>query len=133
MKVVSLENLNGFIVNNTINMIANEMGAKAAEEKPRLVRLVLRNSAEPKIPTGVPLVSFVKNLRLNGEIVVVVFDVATGAVQLVDGSYIASETNVKGNFKIAGVTYGIKDTVNGIARYHRVVIPRKRLRKKVQL
>ena len=133
MKVVSLENLNGFIVNNTINMIANEMGAKAAEEKPRLVRLVLRNSAEPKIPTGVPLVSFVKNLRLNGEIVVVVFDVATGAVQLVDGSYIASETNVKGNFKIAGVTYGIKDTVNGIARYHRVVIPRKRPRKKVQL
>lgn len=133
MKVVSLENLNGFIVNNTINMIANEMGAKAAEEKPRLVRLVLRNSAEPKIPTGVPLVSFVKNLRLNGEIVVAVFDVATGAVQLVDGSYIASETNVKGNFKIAGVTYGIKDTVNGIARYHRVVIPRKRPRKKVQL
>ena len=51
MKVVSLENLNGFIVNKTINMIANEMGAKAAEEKPRLVRLVLRNSAEPKIPT----------------------------------------------------------------------------------
>ncbi len=133
MKVVSLENLNGFIVNNTINMIANEMGAKAAEEKPRLVRLVLRNSAEPKIPTGVPLVSFVKNLRINGEIVVAVFDVATGAVQLVDGSYIASETNVKGNFKIAGVTYGIKDTVNGIARYHRVVIPRKRPRKKVQL
>lgn len=133
MKVVSLENLNGFIVNNTINMIANEMGAKAAEEKPRLVRLVLRNSAEPKIPTGVPLVSFVKNLRLNGEIVVVVFDVATGVIQLIDGSYIASETNVKGNFKIAGVTYGIKDTVNGIARYHRVVIPRKRPRKKVQL
>lgn len=133
MKVVSLENLNGFIVNNTINMIANEMGAKAAEEKPRLVRLVLRNSAEPKIPTGVPLVSFVKNLRINGEIVVAVFDVATGAVQLVDGSYIASETNVKGNFKIAGMTYGIKDTVNGIARYHRVVIPRKRPRKKVQL
>lgn len=133
MKVVSLENLNGFIVNNTINMIANEMGAKAAEEKPRLVRLVLRNSAEPKVPTGVPLVSFVKNLRLNGEIVVVVFDVATGAVQLIDGSYIASETNVKGNFKIAGVTYGIKDTVNGIARYHRVVVPRKRPRKKVQL
>ncbi|MBR3662155.1 MAG: hypothetical protein IKN67_02620 [Alphaproteobacteria bacterium] len=133
MKVVSLENLNGFIVNNTFEMIANEMGAKAAEEKPRLVRLVLRNSAEPKIPTGVPLVSFVKNLRLNGEIVVVVFDVATGAVQLIDGSYIASETNVKGNFKIAGVTYGIKDTVNGIARYHRVVVPRKRPRKKVQL
>ena len=133
MKVVSLENLNGFIVNNTFEMIANEMGAKAAEEKPRLVRLVLRNSAEPKIPTGVPLVSFVKNLRLNGEIVVVVFDVATGAIQLIDGSYIASETNVKGNFKIAGVTYGIKDTVNGIARYHRVVIPRKRPRKKVQL
>ena len=133
MKVVSLENLNGFIVNKTINMIANEMGAKAAEEKPRLVRLVLRNSAEPKIPTGVPLVSFVKNLRLNGEIVVVIFDVATGAVQLVDGSYIASETNVKGNFKIAGVTYGIKDTVNGIARYHRVEIPRKHPRKKVQL
>ena len=77
--------------------------------------------------------SFVKNLRLNGEIVVVVFDVATGAVQLIDGSYIASETNVKGNFKIAGVTYGIKDTVNGIARYHRVVVPRKRPRKKVQL
>lgn len=128
-----MENLNGFIVNKTINMIANEMGAKAAEEKPRLVRLVLRNSAEPKIPTGVPLVSFVKNLRLNGEIVVVIFDVATGAVQLVDGSYIASETNVKGNFKIAGVTYGIKDTVNGIARYHRVVVPRKRPRKKVQL
>ncbi|MBR1399328.1 MAG: hypothetical protein IJ564_04030 [Alphaproteobacteria bacterium] len=133
MKVVSLENLNGFIVNNTFEMIANEMGAKAAEEKPRLVRLVLRNSAEPKIPTGVPLVSFVKNLRLNGEIVVVVFDVATGAIQLIDGSYIASETNVKGNFKIAGVTYGIKDTVNGIARYHRVVVPRKRPRKKVQL
>lgn len=133
MKVISLENLNGFIVNKTINMIANEMGAKAAEEKPRLVRLVLRNSAEPKIPTGVPLVSFVKNLRINGEIVVAVFDVATGAVQLVDGSYIAAETNVKGNFKIAGVTYGIKDTVNGIARYHRVVIPRKRPRKKVQL
>lgn len=128
-----MENLNGFIVNKTINMIANEMGAKAAEEKPRLVRLVLRNSAEPKIPTGVPLVSFVKNLRINGEIVVAVFDVATGAVQLVDGSYIAAETNVKGNFKIAGVTYGIKDTVNGIARYHRVVIPRKRPRKKVQL
>lgn len=128
-----MENLNGFIVNNTFEMIANEMGAKAAEEKPRLVRLVLRNSAEPKIPTGVPLVSFVKNLRLNGEIVVVVFDVATGAVQLIDGSYIASETNVKGNFKIAGVTYGIKDTVNGIARYHRVVVPRKRPRKKVQL
>lgn len=128
-----MENLNGFIVNNTFEMIANEMGAKAAEEKPRLVRLVLRNSAEPKIPTGVPLVSFVKNLRLNGEIVVVVFDVATGAIQLIDGSYIASETNVKGNFKIAGVTYGIKDTVNGIARYHRVVVPRKRPRKKVQL
>lgn len=133
MKVVSLKNLNGFIVNNTINMIADEIGAKTAETKPRLVRLVLRNSAEPKVPTGVPLVSFVKNLKLNGAIVVAVFDVASGAIQLVDGSYIASEVDLKDNFKIAGVTYGIKDTINGIARYHRVRIPCKRPRKKVQL
>lgn len=129
MKIIALENLNSLVVNNRVNAAAVKIGLQSNEENVRLVKVMLRESKKAKVPTGVPLYAFVKNFKFNGNNVIAVYDIASGKLQFVNDTFIASETDVKGRFTIGPVTYGLLDTVNGAKRYHPICVSQRRPRR----
>ncbi|MBR2137360.1 MAG: hypothetical protein IJ852_05325 [Alphaproteobacteria bacterium] len=94
-----------------------------------LCRLTAR---EPlfKHKSGNPFYAFVKHV---GTVVTVVVDVQSGSVLVVDNDLIASQTEVKGKFTLKGVTYQLKDTMNGFKRYKVSSCARKQRRKRLDV
>ena len=106
--VISLERLNGMLA----NIKADKKVADAA--------------LEPTVRTSMSL----KKIRLKGHSetvyafskaagrkMMVMVDIVSGATKLVFDRDIVSMTDVKENFRIKGVTYGLLDTINGHKRY----------------
>lgn len=84
-----------------------------AELGVRLVKVVLRCKAFGH-PARIPFYAFVKDMASLSILV----DIQSGAVEVFDASTVSACANVTGDFVINGVTYGLKDTVNGQKRYH---------------
>ncbi len=123
--------MNQFIANEKANAIIDQfLSGKSASDnqvvsqRVQLKKIMLRVPAFGNQPQQ-PFYGFIKPV---GKLAAIV-DVKSGSGLIFDGSQIAAETNVNGNFRIDGVTYGKKDTMNGFIRYHAVAIPRKQRRK----
>jgi len=134
MSIIALEKLNSILVNIKADKTIDEFDKKnpgligERDGKVHLVKIILRVGSFKKA-AHVPFYAFVKKA---GSYIAIV-DVETGAAQIVDPSVIASETDVKGNFRINGVTYGLKDTVNGCKRYRPLSCEPKRPRRKISV
>lgn len=139
MGYIALEKLNEVLVNVKANAAVKDFNASAApndvidmdtvDKKVHLAKIVLRAPAV-KNQAGVPFYAFIK--RAGDKMALV--DVISGSAQLVCPSIIASESDVKGKFRINGITYGLKDTVNGYKRYRPLSCePRKHPAKKIAL
>lgn len=134
MSIIALEKLNSILVNRKADKVIAAFSKKNpdlifdSDRNVHLVKIILRVAGFKK-NARVPFYAFVKRA---GEYVAVV-DVETGAAQVIDPSVIASETDVKGNFRIDGVTYGLKDTVDGFKRYRPLSCEPKRPRRKLKV
>lgn len=132
MSIIALEKLNGMLVNVKADTAFAEFQKKNPEcidlttcdKQPQLVQLVLRVPMFKK-NTAVPFYAFIKHSNTLAAVV----DVQTGSVKVIDPSVIASETEVHGDFRIKGVTYGLKDTIDGFKRYRPLSIEPRRPRK----
>ncbi len=113
MKKISEMNLNAFIANRCLDKTIEAAGEKTNETSARLARVVLRKTTSHKMKARVPLYAFVKNVGSKLAIKVL----TTGVTAIVESSNIFSVSEVKGDFSIGGVTYGVKDTINGCPRY----------------
>lgn len=134
MSTIAEKKLNTMVANIKANKAFEDFNKKnpnlvdlsSCEAQPQMVKIVLRVPMFKK-NASVPFYAFIKHSKNLNAIV----DLQTGAAKIVDSSVIASETEVLGNFRIKGVTYGLKDTVNGFKRYRPLSVapskPRKRL------
>lgn len=129
MSIIGAKKLNSLVANmkadNAFSVFNKQnpdlVDVSSCEAKPNLVKVVLRVAMFKK-NASVPFYAFIKHSANFAAIV----DIQTGAVKIVDSSVIASETEVLGNFRIQGVTYGVGDTVNGYKRYRPLSVePRK--------
>ena len=111
-KFISESNLNAFVANQKANKVIDAQGQSSANSGVFLSRVVLRIKAF-KHPSGVPFYAFVKQA---GEQTVLV-DVETGATRTVANHQFATQTNVRGKFKIGCFTYEQRDTIHGMPRY----------------
>lgn len=129
--------LNGFIAEGKANEALKKMRTTDSEafkgmtvEKGIcLCRVVLRKPLF-KQKALKPFYAFIKNV---GSIAVVVVDVQSGGAVVVDKDLIVAQTEVKGNFTIKGVTYQLKDTMNGFKRYKVSSCARKQRRKRLDV
>ncbi len=130
MSIIGAKKLNSLVANMKADDAFKEFNKQnpdlvdvsSCEAKPNLVKVVLRVAMFKK-NASVPFYAFIKHSANNFAAIV---DIQTGAVKIVDSSVIASETEVLGNFRIQGVTYGVGDTVNGYKRYRPLSVePRK--------
>lgn len=113
MRKISELNLNALMANQRVNAAIAKAGEQTNEKTVRLAKIILRSSPTHKLKTNVPLYAFVKNAGDK-----VAMQVLTnGVVTLVDNSQVLSLSEVRGDFTINGITYGKKDTVNGVLRY----------------
>ena len=112
-KIISVTNLNAFVANNEIDCAIAASGSEVKEKSVRLVKMVLRKSPTHKLQKNVPLVAFVKNAGDK----VVAKVLTNGVVVVLNNSNISSLCEVKGDFSLNGVIYGVKDTINGFPRY----------------
>ena len=120
-KVVNPMNLVGHVANDKANKVINAMGCTdTVAPNVQLHKVVLREQAF-NAPAGKPFYAFAKSA---GNLTILV-DVVTGHSLAVDGSIIASMSQVTGKFKIDGVIYDKLDTVNGQTRYHAVRVSRR--------
>lgn len=129
--------LNGFIANNKAVRALSEIEKKdpkafegmTVERGICLCRVMLR---EPlfKQKAHKPFYAFVKHV---GKEVVAIVDVQSGGAVVVDKDLIVAQTEVKGNFTIKGVTYQLKDTMNGFKRYKVSSCARKQRRKRLDV
>lgn len=134
MSIIAEKKLNSMVANIKANKAFQEFNEKnpdlvdfsSCEAQPQMVKLVLRVAMFKK-NASVPFYAFIKHSKN----LVALVDLQTGIAKVVDPSVIASETEVLGNFRIQGVTYGLKDTINGFKRYRPLSVeprkPRKRL------
>ncbi len=133
-KSIALEKLNGILVNVKLVKALKDFNKKnpglidieKCETGTHLVQLVLRVPLMKK-KSHKPFIAFIKHA---GELAAIA-DVETGATVVVDPTVIASETEIRENFKIDNVTYGLKDSINGLKRYRPLAYksqkPRQRL------
>lgn len=134
MSIIALEKLNTILVNRKADKVIADFSKKnpdligECDRNVHLVKIILRVAGFKK-NARVPFYAFIKRAGAYD----VVVDVETGAAQVVDPSIIASETDVKGNFRIDGVTYGLKDTIGGFKRYRPLSCEPKRPRQKLKV
>lgn len=120
-KIICEANLNSIVANTkadkAIKAIRNEspnfLAEAPIENEVKLRKVTLRESAF-NAPAGSPLYVFMK--RASKKLTVVV-DVETGKAKVIPTSIIDSNVAVTGRFEINGVTYELKDTMNGCPRY----------------
>ena len=113
MRKISEVNLNAIIANRCLDKAIEAAGEKTNEKSVRLVKVVLRKTTSHKMKARVPLYAFVKNVGSKLAIKVL----TTGVTAIIESSNISSVSEVKGDFSIGGITYGVKDTINGCPRY----------------
>ncbi len=139
VKSISLEKLNSILVNQKLDKVINDFMSNNPElitstehinAKPRLSKLCLRVAGFKK-SINTPFYAFVKNA---GQLIAI-FDIETGSAKMVDPTIISSETDVKDKdiFKISGVNYGLKDTINGFKRYRPLTFEGKKPRQKMSV
>lgn len=114
-KKISSEKLNAFIANGKANECIKLLGLDSVEKTVVLSKVVLRTKAFKHEP-GIPFYAFIKQAGKQAVLV----DVSSGNVQTVANHLVAAQTNVRGRFKIGGVTYDKRDTVCGMPRYRAV-------------
>ena len=120
-KVINPMNLVGHVANDKADKFIAEAGITGnIAPSMQLNKVILREQAF-NAPAGKPFYAFAK----SADNLTVLIDVVTGHPLAVDGSVIASMTQVTGKFKIDGVIYDKLDTVNGQARYHAVRVSRR--------
>ena len=120
-KVVNPMNLVGHVANDKANKVIAASGfTGTVAPSVQLNKVILREQAFDA-PAGKPFYAFAK---CAGNLTILV-DVVTGHSLAVDGSVVASMSQVTGKFKIDGVIYDKLDTVNGQARYHAVHVSRR--------
>lgn len=112
-KTIAVQNLNAYVANQVINQAILEAGEQTREKTVHLAKVILRESPTHKLKTNVPLVAFVKNAGDKLAIRVL----ANGVTVLLNDSHILSVSEVHGDFTINGITYALKDTINGCPRY----------------
>lgn len=111
-KIISLENANLLLINEKLNALMAQHNLSAVEQKPRLVKAVLRHKVL-HFPQNVPFVAAVKNCGEQN----VIFNLETSQTAVVPGISLSGETNIGDRFVVRGVAYKLKDTINGFKRY----------------
>jgi len=120
-RIISDANLNGIVANSKANKVIREFIAehpnfsadRALESEMKLRKVTLREKLFG-VPAGKPRYVFAK--RVSKKLTVLV-DVATGKTELVASAVVDSTEAVNGKFTVNGISYNIKDTVNGQPRY----------------
>ena len=106
--VISLERLNGMLANIKADKKVKEAALTPTVRKSMSLRKI-RLKGHPET-----IYAFSK---AAGRKMMVMVDIVSGATKLVCDRDIVSMTDVKENFRIKGVTYGLLDTINGHKRY----------------
>ena len=112
-KTISVRNLNAFVANKEIDFAIQQAGEQTHERTVRLAKIILRDSPTHKLKANVPMFAFVKNA--GDKLAAMVL--TNGVTVLLDNSQLLSASEIHGDFSLGGVTYGVKDTVNGYPRY----------------
>jgi hypothetical protein len=112
-KSISLENLNLLILNDKIDAYINANSLQPIEANAHLMNVVLRHKVH-HFPVGIPFIAAVKKCANGKE---VVFSLNRSKISAIADVDILNQTNVGGTFKVGGVTYTQKDTLNGYPRY----------------
>lgn len=113
MKEISNQNLNAYVANQKIDKAIAKAGEKSLYKTVRLCKIILRNSSNPKLQTCVPMFAFVKSVGKKIAFMVM----SNGVTAVMDNSQVSSVSEINGDFTFHGVTYGVKDTINGYPRY----------------
>lgn len=113
MREISVNNLNAFVANKEIDEFIADAGASTRMKRVYLAKIILRKSPTHKIPASIPLYAYAKTV--GNKLAVKVL--TTGVLAILEDSQLASVSEVLGDFSLSGVTYAIKDTVNGFPRY----------------
>lgn len=113
MKEISNQNLNAYVANQKIDKAIAKAGEKSHNKTVWLCKIILRNSPSHKLKEFVPMYAFVKNAGNKTAFMIL----SNGVTAVMDNSQFFSVSEVNGDFTFHGVTYGIKDTVNGYPRY----------------
>ncbi|MBR1825136.1 MAG: hypothetical protein IJ770_00930 [Alphaproteobacteria bacterium] len=120
-KTIRVENLNAIVANVKADKLIEEIRQKRPEflaeavipNKMQLRKVTLRERAF-ETPKGCPIYAFSKQISRR---IAILVDIKTGIARLCPVSGIVSDTPVEGKFTIDGVTYKLKDTLNGHPRY----------------
>jgi len=113
MRTIAAQNLNAYVANQIIDNAIIASGEQTPYKTVHLAKIILRDSPTHKLSVCVPMYAFVKAVGEK----IAVRTLTTGVVALLDNSQVVSASEVKGDFTISGVTYGIGDTINGFPRY----------------
>lgn len=113
MRKISNQNLNAIVANQVIDQAIMAAGGKSPYKTVQLAKVILRDTPTHKLKTGVPIYAFVKGTN-DG---LAVKALTCCQVVMLDNSQIVSASEIHGDFTVGGVTYGVKDHVNGIPRY----------------
>lgn len=114
-KSIDLRRVNEHCANEKIKKALQERGIEGAEGSPiSLVKIALRYRPNSERTANNPFYAFYKPV---GKKKAAVYKITTGEVKIVSVASISKIDEVKGTFTIGGVTYGPKDTVNGLRRF----------------
>lgn len=113
MRKIANQNLNAYLANRIIDKAIADAGVQSPYKTVQLAKIILRGSPSHKLNAHVPIYAFVKSV---GEKTVMKV-LTNGAVVMVNGSQIVSASEIKGDFTIGGITYAVKDRINGFPRY----------------
>ncbi len=121
-RIICDANLNSIVANTKADKVIaairkerpNFLADARIEGEVKLRKITLREPAFNS-PAGKPLYAFVK--RASKKLTAIV-DVESGKAELLPTSIIDSTVSVTGKFTIGGVDYDLKDTMNGLPRYH---------------
>lgn len=108
--------------------LATVQSEDVVAEDTRLSKISLRSEFAGH-PVGSPFYAFVKR---SGKLFCVI-DLKSGAIIIVGNDNIASLTNVKDNFEVDGICYGLKDTINGWPRYRALCALKRSKRRKARI
>ena len=113
MRKISAQKMNAYVANQDIDAAILAAGKQSPYKTVHLAKIILRDSPTHKLNAFVPLYAFVKNVEDK----LAVNIITNGTIALLDGSQIITASEVKGDFTIGGITYGIGDYINGFPRY----------------
>ena len=113
MKEIAVQNLNAYVANQKIDKAIAAAGEKSHNKTVWLCKIIIRTSSNPKLKACVPMFAFIKNA--GNKIAFMVL--SNGVTAVMDNSQVSSVSEINADFTFHGVTYGVKDTINGMPRY----------------